>query len=394
MSVYPDDNSHSTSIGFTSKETGTANRRYYYARLPDPGERSNASPTLRDDIQDKDDTASQSSFFHAARQLTTGGGQFNAARVINNNYYHSGGPSRNPAIMKEHGILPSRKPPRGIKEIDIGDIVMKTEQSSNGTIYVNVKAQSVPNGRKSLVKVEHPLLIREITKLTRTSRGKVTRTIQIAEIPQLGMGECTVVQFEANNPDDAKAVEIAASEDLELLEHTPPAIEYHGDVFHSIDVYRYIPDFVGTVLSLAHHKKLTDISDFVKTHPSVIFGTVIHLNKPGIVYRFHPSPLSNLEWYYRTNRASLAHRQSTIGSELDHGRLSLTFGLDGAWANFGIHAPPEPKAPAYLSQASLEDEESSEDLVLVDTFSFYLCGKLTADPSTFSPPVYLFHRKL
>ncbi|KAL0575198.1 hypothetical protein V5O48_006773, partial [Marasmius crinis-equi] len=66
---------------------------------------------------------------------------------------------------------------------------MKTEQSSNRTAYIKVKAQSVPNGSKPLV--------------------KATKTIYRAEIPQLGIEECTVVQFEAENPDGAEAVEIA-----------------------------------------------------------------------------------------------------------------------------------------------------------------------------------------
>ncbi|KAL0568025.1 hypothetical protein V5O48_013964 [Marasmius crinis-equi] len=116
--------------------------------------------------------------------------------------------------MEEQGILPLWKPPRGIKEIDIGDIVIRTEQSFIGTTYVKVQAQSVPNSCKPLVKVKHPLLIREIANLTKTSSEKVTKTTHKAEIPQLGIGECTVVQFEADNPDGAKAVENAIQRDI------------------------------------------------------------------------------------------------------------------------------------------------------------------------------------
>ncbi|KAL0573873.1 hypothetical protein V5O48_008075 [Marasmius crinis-equi] len=101
-----------------------------------------------------------------------------------------------------------------------------------------------------------------------------------------------------------------ASDELRFLQHTPPAFEYHGDIFHLTNVHHYISDFVGAVSNLGIYRILTDIRDFIKTHPSVIFGTVIHPNKP------------------------------------------------------------------------------------VNIIFFNLRAEFTADPSTFSPPVYLFHRML
>ncbi|KAL0571924.1 hypothetical protein V5O48_010035 [Marasmius crinis-equi] len=149
-------------------------------------------------------------------------------------------------------------------------------------------------------------------------------------------------------------------------------------------------EYIASPLECA---RVTDISDFIKIHPSITFGTVIHLKRPGILYHLHPSPLSNFKWYYGTNSDDSTQPRATMDLNLDHGRLPLTFNLDGAFAWFDIVVPSlQCIQPAYLSQMSVEDEHSWEDLVLINSISFYLRGDFTADPSTFLVPVFLFHR--
>ncbi|KAL0563353.1 hypothetical protein V5O48_018715, partial [Marasmius crinis-equi] len=194
MSADRDDAYSPMSAFSASRATDTSIRGNQDTGLPEPGAFENTSSAGLDESHGENHPASRISFFRNNYRPTIAGGQFNAARVIHIHNHSSGatgtaGSSR--TIMADRRGLPSWKPPRGIKEIDIGDIVMNTEVSSR-TAYVQVNSQPGARG----------------AHLIQKTWEKVAKKVQRAEIPQLGVGLCTVMQFEALNPNGTKALEM------------------------------------------------------------------------------------------------------------------------------------------------------------------------------------------
>ncbi|KAJ8095764.1 hypothetical protein PM082_022871 [Marasmius tenuissimus] len=147
-------------------------------------------------------------------------------------------------------------------------------------------------------------------------------------------------------------------------------------------------DFLYTVASLGHAKRVEDLSDFVR-HRLLTFGAVVSRNKPGILAHL-PSTLSPKWDCWSWSDDVKASYSSTIPSRVDlsfrntdHNRINVHFSL-------GYPNPLQHRL-AYLSQSIPFFEDCPDnDIVLIDAVRFSLVGTFHHNLATSSIPVYLF----
>ncbi|KAL0057337.1 hypothetical protein AAF712_016025 [Marasmius tenuissimus] len=189
---------------------------------------------------------SGTSFFDHTLKPTLFHPSFVAANVINHNYAYTG---RSDGYQGQSTSLferPSGQLGSRLKTVDIGDIILRREVSSR---VIDVMTKPSVKGRT--LKLTNPFRARVIRQ-RQAKFAKVRRTVHVAEILQFGDRPFTVVQFEAEDPNDQNQLELAIRKHISEISslsrtiHFPqlfaagsseiPALIYHDELVSAYEI--------------------------------------------------------------------------------------------------------------------------------------------------------------